>query len=557
MAYLLFPGRHLLTTAFQSDYLWSILRLPINKLELLGEYKGDGEDKIDTIIFAVTSANQENSRYNPIPFHMRSIELDRFSEDYRNALGVKTEIVAIPHFHPNEHFGEYILKEYSEKTENQTVLTPKNTIVLCSTLALIQQYQKLGFAVLTSEYDVKEEKLKSKTPIDYLRLFASSEGEWEMNAEFTTGVSKATQKFWKDFPSVPTKILRLWKDPLLTEEGSLTKTRNYSTYAQGMGHTALLDAKYKDINQSVKTGKIVDEGCADGALMTLLAKDFSDSDIIGIEITSEFTARCLERQRAGEFGGTFVHFHQRNLMDKIFEDNSIDTTICNSTTHEIWSYGDREESLFKYLKLKFDQLSKNGRLIIRDVVGPEDKEKIVYLELNDRDGSNDNIFKICSNQDELRDHLSGLSTSARFIRFTEDYLKDMREGERRGDETKIKFEKTIIDNKNYFVLRLKDAMEFLTKKDYVDNWQSELNEEFAFWSFSEWKDILRKIGFHIIENPNELERSSRAFGISWIVDNRLKGKGTIYTKDGNSLNVLPYPPTNMVIIATKEGTFDN
>ncbi len=73
MAYLLFPGRHLLMTQFQRDYLWSVLRLPISKLDLLGEYKGDTNETINHIVFAVTSANQENSRYNPVPFHMRAV----------------------------------------------------------------------------------------------------------------------------------------------------------------------------------------------------------------------------------------------------------------------------------------------------------------------------------------------------------------------------------------------------------------------------------------------------------------------------------------------------
>lgn len=551
MTYLLFPGRHLLTTAFQQEYLWDILRLPISKLDILNEFKGDKNEKISHIIFAVTSANQENSRYNPVPFYFRSLGIDRFSKEYRDSLNIKCDIVPIPHFNPSEHFAEFTLKELKEQAEGGLDLNPTNTIVLCSTPALIEMYTKLGFSILPAEYNASEKKVTSKIPIDYIKILALSDGVWQNNEELNKGLSKSEIGLWNDFPIIPKKIMRLWRDPLLTEEGSLTETRNYSTYAFGMAHKNLLEAKYNDIKNPIIPGKIVDEGCADGALITLIAKDFPDSDIIGIELTSEFTARFLERQRAGEFGGTYVHIHQRNLMDKIFEDNSIDTTICNSTTHEIWSYGNKEESLLHYINLKHSQLKDGGHLVIRDVVGPENKEKNVYMDLNQTDGSEENIFKVCNDAVSLQEHLSTLSTYAKFLRFAGDYLGDMRKSGRRGEDTKVLYKEEIVNGKKYIVTSLKNAVEFITKKDYLDNWQSELNEEFAFWSFSEWKNSLRKAGFRIVENPNEPENSSRAFSISWVVENRFINKVLLFEMIDGSLVQMQYPVTNMVLIGEK------
>ncbi len=94
-------------------------------------------------------------------------------------------------------------------------------------------------------------------------------------------------------------------------------------------------------------------------------------------------------------------------------------------------------------------------------------------------------------------------------------------------------------------------MEFITKKDYIDNWQSELNEEFAFWSFDEWKEALQGAGFKIIENPNMKEESSRSFSIPWIIENRFKNKAALYKKVGETLEALEYPDTNMVLIGEK------
>lgn len=547
MAYLLFHGRHLIHTAFQEKYLEEVLSTTIDKLDLSGN-NSIKDNKITHVVFAVTSANKSNSRFNPLPLYLRAVSIDRFFKQFREKIGVSHSIVPIPHFDPTDKYVELLLKEIKE-SEGLT-LDSSNTIVLASTPFLINMYQSKGFPVLTAEYDTRSSSYKALAPNKIIESFSKID-QWETDLDFQSYLAKATISFWRDYPSAPTIIHSIWREPLLTDSGSLTETRNYSTYAAGMGHTELLDLKYRDIYGGIVSGRIVDEGCADGALMTKIAHDFPDSDVIGIEITSEFLARCHERQRAGEFGGTFVFFHQRNLMNQIFEHDSIDTTICNSTTHEIWSYGDRLESLQKYINLKYQQIRKGGRLIIRDVVGPEDKEQEIYMYLNREDGSNDNIFETPDSQESFSAHIAGLSTEARFYRFAQDYLGGMRKSGRRGDETMVVFREVEEDGKKFFVLRLKDAVEFITKKDYVDNFLSELNEEFAFFSFTDWKDLLTNTGFKVLENPNEQELTSRTYSNTWIVEHRFKGKVELYSKKDGKLISHEYPPTNMVIVAEK------
>jgi SAM-dependent methyltransferase len=372
---------------------------------------------------------------------------------------------------------------------------------------------------------------------------------WAENAVVRQNVSAATMSVWADFPDVMRRVLRLYRDPLLTEEGSLTEMRNYSTYAVGMSDKAILELKYNDIRQAIVPGRIADEGCADGALLVPIARDFPDSDLIGIEITGEFMARCIERQRALEYGGTYIHFHQRNITEAIFQPESIDTTICNSTTHELWSYGDQEKTLLPYLKEKFRQTRKGGRLVIRDVVGPENREEEVLLWCNDKDGSNTEIHKTCADMETLTPHIAGLSTAARFERFALDYLAEQRA--RRRMPGTLRFEKVSHEGRRFFKLRLRDAMEFLMKKDYADNWKSELNEEFTFWSFSHWKRVLGEIGFRVRENPNDPTKGSRAYTSPWIVKNRFEGKVELYRQQGGALERLPYPVTNMVLVGEK------
>jgi len=551
MVYLLFPGRHLANTKFQEDYISKILQIPIKDLKTtkkIHKIKG----KIDKIIFAITSCNQQNSRYNPIPFHVRAISVDRFANKIKEKLNINYHIVGIPHYQDTKRFAEYTLKEIKEQTEGKLTLTPKNTIVLCSTLFIINLYQKLGFEIITAELQsIHTKKYKHATPIDVIKKIGLLKKNWQNDKFIKKNLSPSTASVWTDFPEIPERIQRLYKDPLLNDQGSLTDTRDYSTYAFSMGNEKILRLKYNDIKQAIVEGKIVDEGCADASLLVEISEDFQDSDLIGIEITGEFMARCRERQRAGNFGGTYIYFHQRNLMDPIFQSNSINTTICNSTLHELWSYCQQKTTVMKYLKEKYKQTMQGGRLIVRDVVGPENKNQRVHLWCNEKDGLNKNVLKKFSTPKQLEKHLNKLSTHAKFIRFTQDFLADMRKLKKRGTNSKIKYKEEKIDGKKYFVLSLKDASEFMSKKDYTDNWKSELNEEFSFWSFSEWKKTLSKIGFKVIENPNEPTKSSRAYCNPWSIKNSFNGKVKLFKKDRGKLKKLNFPVTNMVLIGEK------
>src|SRR3989338_7777743 len=129
---LLFPGRHLGNTRLQEEYLHSVLQRPLSQLQFLGSVPDFGADAtLDTIVFAITSSNRGNSRYNPIPFEKRMVSVDRFGRQFRQ-LGVKHRIVGIPDYGWTGKFAEITLKEILEETEGELNLTPHNTLVLCS-----------------------------------------------------------------------------------------------------------------------------------------------------------------------------------------------------------------------------------------------------------------------------------------------------------------------------------------------------------------------------------------------------------------------------------------
>ena len=265
-----------------------------------------------------------------------------------------------------------------------------------------------------------------------------------------------------------------------------------------------------------------------------ISRDFPDADLLGIDLSAEFASRFLERQRAGEFGGAYVHFFHRNLFDRIFEPDSIDTTLCNSTLHEIWSYGEGEKSVRSYLAEKFRQLRPGGRLLIRDVVGPDDGDREVLLWCSDTDGQNPEQPGL----DRRPEWLHTLSTRSRFHLFARDFL---------GGRGGFSFTETRHGQRDWFRLSLRQAAEFLSKKDYTDNWSSEMNEAFCSGTFPNGNRRCAKPAFKSW-NPPATRDGSRVYTNPWIVEQRHAGHVELAGLDGRP---LPWPPTNMILVAGK------
>lgn len=410
-------------------------------------------------------------------------------------------MVPIPHMNylpklSNKAFCQRVVKHISEGSEGLIRLNPSCSVVLCCTPGLKEAWRELGYWVLEAE-----SRDGAQSPMEVLCEIMSASGA----AAFSL-VHPSTREFWERDPlGVVTmrRMQRIWKDPLLKDDrGSLTDTRDYDTYALGMNNRDILQIKYDDVKPWIdSSGVIVDEGCADGSLLQLVAKDFPDADLIGVELTAEFMSRALEKQRAGHFGSSFIHFHQRNLLDHaIFDRNSIQTTICNSTAHELKSYGS-ESMLRAYLGRKYEQTAPGGRLCIRDVVGPAIPNRQVILTLRDQD--------VC----------------LLFERFLQTFSAP--EHVQKMSETSWK-------------LTHRFAAEFLMHKDYLDNWDSEMKETFAHWSLGDWEQALTTAGFQILH--------AATYTSDWIKRNRWDG--IVRVVDAGTLEELE-TPTNIVIIGGK------
>ena len=505
---LLIPGRHHLLTTFQEKYLAGIVRY----------------QEIDAIIFAVTSANHSNTRRNPLPFYLRALSIEEFGR----SLGIPCYIYGIDDVGNAKNFSSYTVKRIHHESEGLFDLDPTNTVVVCST-PVFEMYEKEGFQILTAELeDRKTWKHNSVMPWDIVERIAAAK-DWKNDPWIVENMHPASIDIWSRY-RCGEKVQMLFRDKMISDDGDITTTRDYNTYVRQMDDIAVL--KYNETAPFIRAGRIGDIGCAVGSWIKLACNDsrWRESDFYGIEVARHLFDICQQRKHNGEFNNPFVFFSQRNAVTGLaFDKGSMNTIHTSSLTHEIESYGGRQE-LLTFIKNRYEELAPGGVWINRDVVGPEDRDRMVLMRLSRADGRNDDFDRKHSTRENLAEYLKGLSTYGRFLRFAKDF--------RAKEGYQLKYS---VDS-DYIKLSLKDACEFMSRKDYIDNWESEMHETFCFWDFNDWKDHLTEVGFSIAEG-------SHTYTNQWIVDNRLKGKVELFEEEGARLD---YPVTNMIMIAQKK-----
>ncbi|MEU4243399.1 class I SAM-dependent methyltransferase [Actinoplanes sp. NPDC026619] len=493
-SFVLFPGRHHLLTRFQADYLQ--------------------KQQDATVVWAVTSANHENTKRNPVPYHRREAAIERLSA----RTGIRSLVVPIFDTAPTTAFAEVTLKTVAVATGLD--LTPANTMVACSTPEVAALYEKLGFPIIPVEDDPSLPETPER-PWDVLLRLAAGDETWRQLAD------PATIDVFERYHLVAA-VRTAVNDPLVGDEGGLTTTRDYRTYVEAFADAA--DRKWEAVRQYVRPGRIVDIGCGAGSLLELADREPSlhESDLIGVEVARHLYSECVHKKAQGAFRNANVYFYQRNVLGgAIFGDRSIDTTLTFALTHEIWSYGKQRESLREFIRRIYDHTAPGGVWINSDVCGPDDPHREVLLRLTTDDGENpDEPRRDLATEEHVEAYVKSLSTRAKLDQFAVDFAFPF-VFEPIGEDT-VRIE-------------LGAAMDYLTRKDYLDNWLSETREQFCGLSFADWRELLGEAGF-------ELDPSSRPIRNDWVIDNRIAPVAALADTDGTPLD---WPTTHLLTVARR------
>ncbi|RGC66877.1 hypothetical protein C5N14_20710 [Micromonospora sp. MW-13] len=503
--YLLFPGRHHLLTRFQAEYL----------RQLAGNGNGDGDGA--TVVWAVTSANHENTRRNPVPYHRREAAIERFSV----LAGLRSVVVPVFDTAVTDRFAEVTLKNVAAATGLE--LTPADTMVACSTPEVAAMYERLGFPIAGVEADVAPAPAR---PWDVLLRLADGDPSWRDLAHPATIDVYARYR-------LDDLVRAVVNDPVVGDEGGLTPTRDYRTYAEAFADAA--QRKWAAVRERVRPGRIVDIGCGAGAVLELADREpaLRESDLIGVEVARHLFEECVHKKAQGFFTNPNVFFYRRNVLGgAVFAPRSVDTTMTFALTHEIWSYGDRMASLRRFVQAIYDHTVPGGVWINSDVCGPDGQDRTVRLRLATADGTNParpRTDLASLPPAEAAAHVAGLSTRARLDQFAVDW--------------RFPFAyRPVAEPAGAVVeLTLGAAMDFLTRKDYTDNWLSETQEQFCGLEYADWKALLADVGF-------EVDPASGPYRNDWIATNRLDPAAALSTPDGQPLD---WPVTHVLLVARR------
>jgi len=315
------------------------------------------------------------------------------------------------------------------------------------------------------------------------------------------------------------------------QHSSMSETSQSTHYEkQHRGNQAAYEAYFAGMDSSMQQkvalttahfpvrGRIADMGSGSGRGTYDLACLYQGLELIGVDINPVSVERARSRfQRAN------LSYAVGDIGGMVFPAQSLDGILDSSVLHHVTSFNDFDVNrVLVTLDNQVDQLKPAGVIIIRDFVIPDGPEK-VYLDLPETDGSETGKIK-------------ELSTSALFELFTQNWRSSV------NPQGPVPFAR-IKSTRSGFVryeLALRAAAEFVLRKDYRADWETEILEEYTYLTQSQFEKAFRSRGLRIV--------TSCPLWNPWIVQNRFENR--FYLSDLNG-SPLPFPPTNYLIVGEK------
>ena len=265
-------------------------------------------------------------------------------------------------------------------------------------------------------------------------------------------------------------------------------------------------------------GRVADMGSGSGRGTYDLACLYGGLELVGIDINP------ISVERAGrEFRRPNLSYAVGDISDMVFPAESLDGILDSSVLHHVTSFNDFDVNrVLATLDYQVAQLKTGGVIIIRDFVIPGGPEQ-AHLDLPETDGSASG---------DVRE----LSTAALFELFARDWRGSV------NRDGPVPFTRLESPRPGFvrYELSLRAAAEFVLRKDYRADWETEIREEYTYLSQPQFEEAFRSRGLRIV--------TSRPLWNPWIVQNRFEDKFYLSDLGGSP---LPFPPTNYLIVGEK------
>ena len=292
---------------------------------------------------------------------------------------------------------------------------------------------------------------------------------------------------------------------------------DYEAYFAGMDASMQQKVALTTAHFPVR-GRIADMGSGSGRGTYDLACLYGGLELVGVDINP------VSVERAGQqFRRPNLSYMVGDISGMVFPSESLDGILDSSVLHHVTSFNNFDvKRVLATLDNQVAQLKTGGVIIIRDFVIPDGPEQ-VYLDLP------------CALDAEAED-VTELSTAALFELFARDWRSSVnREGH-------VPYLRMKSPRRGFVRYKLghRAAAEFVLRKDYRADWETEILEEYTYLTQRDFEEAFRSRGLRII--------TSRPLWNPWIVQNRFEGKFHLSDLNGVSLR---FPPTNYLIVGEK------
>lgn len=289
----------------------------------------------------------------------------------------------------------------------------------------------------------------------------------------------------------------------------------YARYLRGMD--ASMRAKVALTAAHVLAGgRAADMGMGSGAGSAALAGLYPALDVVGVDLDPALVARASREHVLPN-----LRFVEGNIVEPVLPPRSMDAIFDSSVLHHVTSFGgyDRGAAL-RALTVQRDALADGGALIVRDFLDPGEGECILELPTSDGDDVEDprRASSAALLERHAREHRKLSSAPG----FPLERLEGARPGHRR------------------YRLSLRHAVEFVLRKDYRDDWEAEVLEEYTFATQAELEQHFTSLGLRILV--------SSPLRNPWIVRHRFEGRFRLTDLDDRELDP---PATNHVIVGQR------
>lgn len=274
-------------------------------------------------------------------------------------------------------------------------------------------------------------------------------------------------------------------------------------------------------------GTVADMGMGSGGGTLALASLYPRVRVIGVDINPEMVERASDKHRLPN-----LEFRAGDIAEMVFEAGALDGIFDSSVLHHVTSFnGYDHDAAARALATQVRQLAVGGSLVVRDFVAPPSAQ--IWLDLPAADGDESDDPTRCS-------------SAALFERFAREFRKLSPQpgfgyqpitvatvaGEGGAPPLPSGWRRYAVDS------RL--AAEFLLRKDYRNDWDTEVLEEYTYFTQQRFEQTFAELGLRVL--------ASIPLYNPWIIERRFKGRAQLWTTAGEA---LPFPATNHLTVGEK------